>query len=604
MTISGADLRAAAVAAGIEPEYEDVLGRSHAAPDDTLRAILASLPTAGTSSFSADALPERAYQPEWLHDGVRTAGIAISLYGIRSARNWGVGDCTDLGDFAEWAARMAGAQFVALNPLHAIPNRQPYNISPYLPSSVLWRNPLYIDVEAVSEFAGPPPDAASLRDSEFIEYEKVWTLKRLYLKRCFRRLLRSRGQRWNAFQDFVEREGALLHRFAVFCALDEWIHRRNPNVWLWTNWEPAYQDPQSDAVRWFVASQSRRVLFHKYLQFLLDEQLAEAQRRALAAGMRIGLYHDMALATDKFGADFWAYRDFFVDGCRVGAPPDDFAPNGQDWGFAPPNRERHLADGYQLFAANLRQNCRHGGALRIDHVMRFFRLFWIPKGKHPADGAYVRDHHENLLRVLARESQAAKAIVIGEDLGTVSGEVREQLWRSGVFSYRLFYFERGQPDEYPWQAVVSSTTHDLPTLAGFWIGRDIEARLKAGLIDAAAAVEQATARASEKQRLLDQVRGFLPEGFPASAGDVAELNGELHNAVIGYLASTRSALLVLNQEDLTKEVDQQNLPASTVEYPNWRRKMKYSIEELQTSEKVRDFCLMFRGWLQRTGRIS
>jgi len=603
LTLSGAELRNAAIAAGIEPEYEDVTGKTHPASDDTLRSILGCLPLQNAGTFDTSGLPERAYLPDWLHEGARTAGIAISLYGLRSARNWGVGDCTDLGNFAEWAASTTGAQFVALNPLHSIPNRQPYNTSPYLPSSVLWRNPLYIDVESVTEFSGPIPDAAALRASEFVEYEKVWALKRLHLKRCFRRLLRSRGDRWNAFQEFVEREGAMLHRFAVFCALDEWIHRRDPQVWLWTDWPPAYQDPRSDAVRWFAASQSRRVLFHKYLQFLLDQQLAEAHGRALHAGMRIGLYHDMALATDKFGADFWAYRDFFADGCRVGAPPDDFAPNGQDWSFAPPNRERHLADDYDLFAANIRQNCRHGGALRIDHVMRFFRLFWIPKGKDPADGAYVRDYPDNLLRVLARESQAAKAIVIGEDLGTVSGEVREKLWKAGVFSYRLFYFEHGTPEQYPWQAVVSSTTHDLPTLAGFWIGRDIESRLKAGLIDAPAAAQQATDRATEKQRLLDQVRSFLPHGFPHSAGDVPELNGDLHNAVIGYLAMTRSALLVLNQEDLTKEIDQQNLPASTLEYPNWRRKMKYSIEELRDSQQVRDFCAMFRGWLERTGRL-
>ncbi len=592
-----------ALAQDIELEYEDVHSETHRAPETTLRAILACLPVRATLAPNANDPVERSYQPDWLHKGVRAAGIAISLYGLRSEQNWGVGDCTDLANFAEWAAHSTGAQFVALNPLHAIPNRLPYNTSPYLPSSVLWRNPLYIDVETVPEFRGPRPDVQALRDAQFVEYERVWNLKRLHLKRCFRRLLRSRGARWQAFQKFVKREGDLLHWFALHGALDEWFHRREPLVWLWTDWPPAYQNPHSDAVRGFAAAQSRRVLFHKYLQFVLDEQFAAAHQRALAAGMRIGLYHDLALATDKYGADFWAYRDFFVEGCGVGAPPDDFAPGGQDWGFAPPNRERHVADGYQLFAATIRQNCRHGGALRIDHVMRFFRLFWIPDGLDPDDGAYVRDYPENLLRVLARESNAARALIVGEDLGTVAGNVRERLWQAGVFSYRVFYFERAKPEEYPWQAVVTSTTHDLPTLAGFWIGRDIEERLKAGLVDAPGAAQQTADRALDKQRLLDQIRDFLPDGYPHSAADLPELTGELHNAVIGYLASTASALLVLNQEDLTKELDQQNLPASTVEYPNWRRKMRYTIQELNTLPQVADFCRMFRRWLERTGRI-
>lgn len=600
----GEELYAAAARAGIELEYEDVEGRMHAAPDETLRAILASIPPPEASTFPTSGLPERAYFPDWLHEGVRTAGVAISLYGLRSGRNWGVGDATDLGNFAEWAARATGASFIALNPLHAIPNRQPYNTSPYLPTSVFWRNPLYIDVDAVPEFdRGAKPDTSELRDAEFVEYELVWKLKRFHLKRCFRRLLRSAGPRWQAFQEFVEREGELLDRFAVFCALDEWIHRRSPSIWLWTEWPPGFQHPESGEVRAFTVTYARRVLFHKYLQFLIDEQLANAHRRALEAGMKIGLYHDLALANDRFGADLWAYREFFAASCRVGAPPDDFAPNGQDWAFPPPNRERHLADNYRLFAATIRQNVRHGGALRIDHVMRFFRLFWIPEGREPADGAYVRDYPENLLRVLASESHRAKAIVIGEDLGTVAEEVRVRLWHAGVCSYRVFYFEHRRPEEFPWQAAVSSTTHDLPTLAGFWIGRDIDARLKAGLVDRAGYEAQQASRSLDKQRLLDEVRDFLPEQFPRNAADVPELNGELHNAVIGFLASTNSALLVLNQEDLTKELDQQNLPASTTEYPNWRRKMRYSIEDLSSSPEVSDMCAMFRGWIERTGRI-
>src|SRR5439155_13269389 len=197
--------------------------------------------------------------------------------------------------------------------------------------------------------------------------------------------------------------------------------------------------------------------------------------------LSIGLYHDLALATDRFGSDLWAHRPFYVAGCRVGSPPDDFSPKGQDWAFPPPNSARHREDGYRLFAESIRKNCRHGGALRIDHVMRLFRLFWIPDGGDAVTGAYVRERNEDLVRILALESVRNQVTVVGEDLGTVEPAIRETLARFGILSYRLLYFEKDGPefkpfDKYPPQALVSSTTHDLPTLAGFWLGADIVAR--------------------------------------------------------------------------------------------------------------------------------
>jgi 4-alpha-glucanotransferase len=449
-----------------------------------------------------------------------------------------------------------------------------------------------------------------------VEYERVYALKLRFLKLLFQAFLdddwRNSTARAAQLKKYIESEGPLLDRFAVHSALDQAIHKECPEVWNWRSWPEQYQDPESAATREFARKHGRTVLFHKYMQWQLDLQLAEAQQHALDRGLGIGLYHDLALATDRFGSDLWAHRPFFISGCRVGAPPDGFSPKGQDWGFPPPNSDRHFDDGYRLFAESIRKNCRHGGALRIDHVMRFFRLYWIPDGMDATAGTYVRDRFQALLSVLALESVRNQVLIIGEDLGTVPDQAREILHQFGILSYRLLYFEQNNgrfrsPQEYPRDALVSATTHDLPTLAGFWLGRDIDARRDAGLLADDGAYQSMRAdRAREKQKLLDLLweLKLLPDWFARDAAQVPELVGELHNAIVGFLASTPSKLMLLNQEDLLKQVEQQNLPGSTEEYPNWRRKMKCTVEELWTSDEIRDFAQMFRTWLERTGRLN
>lgn len=551
--------------------------------------------------------------------GQRMSGIAVSLYGLRSERNWGVGDATDLERFVTWAHRDAGAAFVALNPLHAIGNRLPYNASPYLPNCTFYRNFLYIDVERVPGFAASAacqallrrcaPLLESLRQAPFVQYEAVAKLKLRFLKQLYREFRLQPDQ--SAFRSYLAAEGQLLRRYALYCALDEILHKRNPDVWIWPQWPAEFQDPESPAVDAFAAAHPRLVEFYAWLAWTVDGQLAEVQRHAKAIGMSIGLYHDLALATDSCGSDLWAHRPFYMQGCRVGAPPDGFSPQGQDWGFPPPNTLRHQQDGFRLFAAAIRNNCRHGGALRMDHVMRFFRLYWIPADRDATGGTYVKEHWQQLLRIIALEAHRAGVIVIGEDLGTVEDYVRQALAEFHILSYRLLYFER-QPDgafkapsEYPPLAIVSSTTHDLPTLAGFWTGRDIESRRAAGLVDEAGYRAQWTSREQDKQQLLNVLHflQLLPSGYPDHIRHVPELSGELHNAIIGFLAATPSQLLVLNQEDLTKETEQQNLPGATWQYPNWQRKMRYTIEELDSDPRVHDFTRMYRAWLERTGRL-
>jgi 4-alpha-glucanotransferase len=327
--------------------------------------------------------------------------------------------------------------------------------------------------------------------------------------------------------------------------------------------------------------------------------------------MPIGLYHDLALATDRCGADLWAYREFFIEGCRVGAPPDDFSPEGQDWAFPPPNTPEHRRHAYHLFIESIRKNARHGGALRIDHVMRFFRLFWIPPGKTAKEGTYVHEPWRDLLGILALESIRGRFLIVGEDLGTVPPELRDAMESFGMLSYKLFYFEKDHesrplpPRDYPRHVLVSSTTHDLPTLAGFWAGRDLESRRAAGvLLEEERFRQQFDERQREKTCMLEALirDGFLPAGYPPEAAAGLELSGELHNAIIGYLVSTPCLLMLLNQEDLTKELDQQNLPGTTWQYPNWRRKMVFSLEDLDSLPRASDFASMFRTWLEKTGR--
>jgi len=571
--------------------------------------------------------PSRAFEPEWLETR-RAAGLAISLYGLRSQRNWGCGDTTDLKALTDWVAGRTGTSFIALNPLHAIDNRQPFNTSPYLPNSIFYRNPIYLDIEAIPDFASSSramvlfasaavqKEISTLRNAELVEYERVYSLKLRFLKLLFHTFLeewRAETPRAAELKRYIEREGDLLDRFAVHAALNEKIHEECPDVWNWRGWPEQYRDPDSTATRRFARKHWHSVLFFKYVQWHLDLQLAAAQQHAIERGLSIGLYHDLALATDRFGSDLWAHREFFVAGCRVGAPPDGFSPKGQDWGFPPPNSDRHVEDGYRLFAESIRKNCRHGGALRIDHVMRFFRLYWIPDGMAATEGTYVRDRFEALLSILALESVRNRVIVIGEDLGTVPDEAREVLHRFGILSYRLLYFEQDPsggfrpPEDYPRDALASATTHDLATLAGFWLGRDIEARRETGLLTDEGAYQRMRAdRARQKQNLLDLlfVLKLLPDWFPRDQAQVLELVGELHNAIVGFLASAPSKLMVLNQEDLLKQAEQQNLPGSTAEYPNWRRKMKCTVEELWTSGEIQDFALMFRLWLEKTGRLN
>ncbi|MBW2330996.1 MAG: 4-alpha-glucanotransferase [Deltaproteobacteria bacterium] len=576
--------------------------------------------------------PEKAYIPPALEGDGRTAGIAISLYGVRSNKNWGVGDFGDLKEIVNWMAEDLQGGVIGVNPLHATFNRTPFNTSPYLPMSRFYRNFIYLDVPAMEDYRDSPEARglvnasetqrllSALTASETVRYEQVAALKLKVLRQVFQTFLKnhwnkrgSKTDRQKELENYIESEGLLLDNFATFCALDSAMRSRDPEVWTWSQWPPKYQRPDTEAAQRFRQEHWQEVLFYKYVQWQLEKQLAEVQDHAKSRGMCIGLYHDLALAIDRFSADFWAYQDFFISRLRVGAPPDAFSQHGQDWGFPPPNMEKFRETGYDLFVKEIQKNCAFGGALRIDHVMRFFHLYCIPGGEPPNNGAYVSQPFEDLIRIVALESVRNQVVIIGEDLGTVPVYIRNILKAANIFSYRLLYFEKDdqqdfiRPQDYPELALVTVTTHDLPTLAGFWTHRDIKVRKQAGMFDNQQAfIEAAAERTADKKKLLGllQELGLLPGHCSADVNTYPEVTGELHNAVVGFLALTPAKLFILSQEDLFKETDQQNLPGTTAEYPNWSLKMKYTLEQLCKDPKVRAFCEMFRNWIDRSGRAN
>ncbi len=555
--------------------------------------------------------PSRCYLPPSLQEGARIWGVSLQLYALRSSRNWGVGDFGDLAEIVERAATDLGAGVVGLNPLHALKNSKPYHISPYSPDSRLFLNVLYVAVEQVPELAESEPaqrllkdkdfqaSLASLRASELVDYDRVCAAKMAVLDALFQtfqeRHLRDHGevavtQRGQAFLDYVRKEGERLERFALFQALSEELQRRHPDVWEWKDWPVPYRNPASPEVAAFRQEQASRVRFHQYVQWIAGDQVAAIAQRTRTLGMPLGLYHDLALGGSRSGSDAWVFQDVLALTVDSGCPPDAFALEGQNWGFPPMDPHRLRASRYRLFIELLRKNLAYGGALRLDHVMGLFRLFWIPHGLPASAGTYVTYPVEDLLGILALESVRHKTMIIGEDLGTVPDEVRASLSAAGVLSYRVLYFERQsdgrwkEPGGYPSQAVAVVTTHDLPTLAGYWGGKDLELRRSLGLLPDDGALRNAQdERARDCRRLLEalQAEGLWPR--PDEAGSLPAMTSELAQAMHLFLARTPCWVVLTALDDVTGELSQTNVPGTLDSHPNWSRKMTLPLEAWWTT---------------------
>ncbi|HUJ88289.1 MAG TPA: malto-oligosyltrehalose synthase [Burkholderiales bacterium] len=580
-------------------ETAEIEGRRYAAYDVPIALELAP----GYHRFTLEgiagetlliAAPERCWRPAALEDDARLWGPSLQLYSLRSRRNWGMGDFTDLLHLIEqWAAR--GAAVIGLNPLHALFPHNPAHASPYSPSSRLALNVLYLDVEAIDELRDCEPAQrllraprfqarlAALRDAPLVDYAgvreaKFELLELLYAQFRARHLERgsTRAQQFRAFQ---AAHGDALRRHALYDALQERFHRADPEVWGWQVWPEPYRDPAGEAAARFAAEQLARVEFYEYLQWQAERQLARAAERCAALGLALGLYLDLAVSVDRAGSDAWAAQDVYALGASVGAPPDDFNLKGQDWGLPPLRPDRLRATLYGLYIAALRQAMAHAGALRIDHVMGLMRLFWIPHDAPAASGAYVHYALDEMLAILALESHRNKCLVIGEDLGTVADEMRAALARAGVLSCRLLWFERDAagefkpPEQFPREALVAVSTHDLPTLAGWWEGDDLALRERLGLYpDEAVHAAQVAERAADRARLLRALerRRLAPPEPPRGLVD----------AVHAYVAATPSRVMMLQLEDALGVREQANLPGTTDQHPNWRRKLPLALEDM------------------------
>jgi (1->4)-alpha-D-glucan 1-alpha-D-glucosylmutase len=562
--------------------------------------------------------PARCYRPAAVDEGARAWGAAVQLYSVRSERNWGMGDFSDLATIvAQWGAR--GAATIGINPLHALYPHNPEHISPYSPSSRCFLNMLYLDVEAIEDFgesdealalARSPEFRATLeglRQAELIDYTGVAALKLAALERCYAHFhshhLAGDTARARAFRDFQTTGGRALQLHALFEALQEQFHRQDPNIWGWPAWPPAYRDPASAEVAHFAQAHIGRVGFYQYLQWQTELQLERVGQRSLQLGLGIGLYQDLAVSVDRGGAEAWAHQDLYALTASVGAPPDDFNLRGQDWGLPPLLPQRLRAAAYAPFIAMLRANMRYAGALRIDHVMGLARLFWVPQGGAPGDGAYVHYPFEDLLGILALESQRNRCLVIGEDLGTVPDEVRAAAAREGILSYRVLIFERRNsgefktPAEYPVDALVAVSTHDLPTLAGYWEGRDL--LLRQALVQAAsdeARQAQLRARAQDRAQLLLALarEQLLPGGVSTDPASLPQMTPACARALHAFLARSPSRLLVVQLEDVLGLLDQVNLPGTTSGHPNWRRRLPLALERWPADERFVELTALLR----------
>lgn len=562
--------------------------------------------------------PATCYQPEAIIESGRIWGAAVQLYSIKSERNWGIGDFTDLQTLLEqWASQ--GADIIGVNPLHALFPHNPQHASPYSPSSRLFMNVLYLDVEAIADFREcnaahtllRSPEFQSrlenLRSTEYVDYSGVAALKLPMLERLYQHFcehhVQPDSERAAAFQAFQACEGERLYQHCLFEALQEHLHQQDLAIWGWPVWPPHYQQPTSADVREFATVHAERIRFFAYLQWQTDLQLAAVGARSLERGLGVGLYLDLAVSVDGGGAEAWANQTLYASRVGVGAPPELNNQRGQDWGLPPFVPERLREAAYAPFIETLRHNMRHAGALRLDHVMGLMRLLWIPAGEHPTAGAYVTYPFDELLGILALESQRHHCLVIGEDLGTVPPEVRAALAPRGILSYRLLILEKTDdgdfipPSTYPSQAIAAVSTHDLPTLAGFWEGRDLLRRTELQLFSSEEARRHhVVARAQERAHLLLALEqtAQLPTGMSIDAATLPTMSADFVEAVHVFLARSPAKILMVQLEDALGVLDQINIPSTTTEHPNWRRKLPITLEACATDRRLLSLAAALR----------
>ncbi len=551
--------------------------------------------------------PPRCHLPEPLRDNGRQWGIAVQLYGLRSLRNWGIGDFTDLLMLADSAAAL-GAGVVGLNPLHALALDRPEQASPYSAVSRLFLNPLYIDPERIDVFTdpavvpalcrqfAPEVERARLRAAERVDYPGVARLKLAAMRAIYDAFVRDEcagtslgttvhapGRWQREFEAFATSNDTLrLH--ATYQSIQSALHQADPSVWGWPCWPLPLRDPSGEAVAQWQREHAHDTGFHVFLEWQASRQWQQVRACATRAG--ILLYGDVALGADRGGSEVWAAQGAHALAISAGCPPDDFNLQGQDWGLPPLRPDRLRADGCAAFRSVVAASMARFDALRLDHVMSLMRLFWIPPGPGPTAGAYVDYPFDAMLATLRIESERHACMVIGEDLGTVQPAVRDGLQCADVLSYRLLVFERDgtdhfrRPHEYPRLALASIGSHDLSPLQGWWVGDDLAQRRRLGLLDEGQYERFASDRRQARAALLGALAeaGLMPEGESTDAGRYPTLPSCLVDAVHAFLARTASMWTMVNPEDVFDLVDATNLPGTTFEHPNWSRRLPVPVE--------------------------
>ncbi|YAL84245.1 4-alpha-glucanotransferase [Dermacoccaceae bacterium W4C1] len=513
--------------------------------------------------------PEKLELPSAVADH-QAWGLTTQLYAVRSEQSWGLGDVADLAELGSWGGRQ-GADFVLVNPMHAAEPAGTMEPSPYLPVTRRFFNPMYIRVEEVPEMGylssaehqmieWHGDDARRLNGLADLDRDSSWEAKQAALRIVFRQ--RRTHRRRRDFEEFCAREGQGLIDYATWCAfvVEHGLTQKD--------WPTGLNDPTSKETEAERRRLAEEVEFHSWMQWIVQQQLADCQRELRAAGMSIGVLHDLAVGVHPGGSDAWSLADVLATGMSVGAPPDDYNVSGQDWS-QPPWRPDRLAEmAYQPYRDMLRTVLRVAGGLRVDHILGLFRLWWVPQGRSAKQGTYVRYDHEAMVGILALEAHRANAIVIGEDLGTVEDWVRDYLTERGVLGTSILWFERQDggaprpPESYRHLCLASVTTHDLPPTAGYLQGEHIRVRSELGLLPGSFEQESAADEKSRDQVLADlRTRGLLTK----DAGVEEQVR-----ALYRYLRFSPAALLGVAVPDLVGDERTINQPGTDEEYPNWR----------------------------------
>jgi 4-alpha-glucanotransferase len=546
--------------------------------------------------------PCACYTQDEIAAGKKVWGLSVQLYCVRSSRNWGIGDFTDLQNLLHKAADQ-GADFVGLNPIHALYPNNPDSCSPYSPSSRKWLNHLYIDVESVPYFAAKRVQTIvqsadfqlrlqAARAVEYVDYQAVAALKMPVLKALFAEY--SEHADPSDLDTFIDQGGDSLQAIAVYDALQEYLKENGKDYWGWPVFPENMQDAHADAVLEFTQTHADKVRFYQFLQFIAAEQYKAASKVAEHRKMTIGLYRDLAVGVSEGSAEVWSSKELYVTKASVGAPPDILGPLGQNWGLPPMDPEELYQQAYQPIIDLFRSNMQHSGALRIDHAMALLRLWWVYQGDNADKGGYVYYPVDDLLGILALESHRQKTLIIGEDLGTVPEEIREKLAANGVYSYRVFFFEQAEdggfysPSHYPVQSMSTLTIHDFPTLIGFWHCYDLELGSELGLYPTKEILQPLyQSRHDNKQQILNTLHGHgaISDNISRDVNHVG-MTQELNYGMQVHMATGSSALLSLQLEDWLEMDKPVNIPGTFNEYPNWKRKLTRNLEDIFTDQNI------------------